>query len=435
MARPRASRAKAVKHRGRAMRVLLGLVYLLAIVGLVTWELRDRFDEINTSCPGDNAVERTSAYAVIYRWVFHHANMDSANQVSLVVFPADLQDIHSNVCVGRSYMADVLRLVAAQNPSEIVIDRFYGPNSCKAFPQATAELVSVIQSLKVPVVIGEHADKSEELNAGACLVRTPQLDFGSSFVHRGIVSLNSQLEKIPLQWNVLSSEQPEAKVETPDSLSWAAVKAYDPDYARVERIQDLVNSHRHPFVNLNFTLPSQTSTQLFCATGTEEMRKRWSVECTGPVQPPRLLGRIVVIGSETLPDRHPVLGRQLWGVDLQARYIQALLSGRYLRAVTVWFSFIVFGVFVFLIEGLPAVMEAYTPSLKKHPIFSHAFPRRRFIWVTASAVALIVFTSATCLVLGYLPPLAAFGDIFLLACTRLLIFTVEFTEVPLLHSN
>jgi uncharacterized membrane protein YphA (DoxX/SURF4 family) len=254
-------------------------------------------------------------------------------------------------------------------------------------------------------------------------------------VHRGIVSLNTQLEKIPLQWNVRASEEPDARVETPDSLSWAAVKAYDPDFARVERIQELVDSRRHPFVNLNFTLPTQTSTQLLCATGTEEMRKRWSVECSGPIQPPRLLGRIVVIGSETMPDRHPVLGKQLWGVDLQARYIQALLSGRYLRAVPVWVGFVVFAVFVLLIEGLPALMEAYTPKLKKHPVFAHAFRQRRFVWVAASAVIWIVLTAAVCLALGCLPPLAAFGDIFLLASTRLLIFTVESTEVPLLHSS
>jgi hypothetical protein len=435
MARSRVSSSPGVHRSSLARRLLLGAVYLLAISGLIAWELRDHFEEVSSSCANAEIERPPSAYTFFYKWLLRHASEESVNQVSIIAFPENLEDIHTNLCLGRSYMADVLRAVASQNPSVIVIDRFYGPVTCKSFPETTNELTKAIQSIQIPVIVGESSTIPDRKLDGACLVREPQLDFESPYVHRGLVRSAIQLEKVPLEWPIANSEGPSAKAEEEDSLSWAAVKAYDKAYAQRDRLQKLLNAHSHPYADLTFDLPRQTSTQLLCEAGTAEMKKRWSVDCSQPTSSLNLLGKIVLIGSEGQPDQHMALGVRMWGLDIQAHYIQVLLSGHYLRALPNWIGFAIFALFVFIIEGVPTLLEAFRPHWRKHPFLSHAFQKRRYIWVVLCTLLYIAATSFVTFGLGYLPPLVVFGDMFLVVVTRLLFFLAESTEIPLIHKR
>jgi uncharacterized membrane protein YphA (DoxX/SURF4 family) len=447
MPRPRASSSKP-SHKGpppplhpRALvlRLVLGVVYLVALSGLIVWEYRDHLD-LGSSCQSADTAAKPAFYTYPYRRFLDWAHADSASEVSVVAIPSNLEDIQNNVCLARSYLADMLRSIALQHPAEIVIDKFYGPTACVSSPQSTAELLSVVQSLSVPVIIGESTNKTDTQVDGSCLVRKPQLDFQASNVRHGLTRVNVDSEKVPLQWSVLPSEPatPAAAPAQPhpqdlDSLSWAAVKAYDPAFAQRPRIQALIDTGRHPYAKLTVDLPRETSTDLLCDAGTPAMRQRWSIACPGPGHRINLLGRVVVIGAEEESDRRTTLGMDLWGVDLQARYIQAMLSGSYLRSLPLWVSFSLFAGFIFIIEGLPTLMEAFRPHWRNHPLFSRAFQRRRYVWVLFWSVIVIVLSTVIALALGYLPPLAVFGDIFLVVVTRLLFFAAESTETPFLH--
>ena len=80
------------------------------------------------------------------------------------------------------------------------------PTTCSKDPQSTNDLIGVIQSLKVPVVVGESTDVLPTQVGGSCLVRKPQLDFSPAKVRHGITRLNPDKERVPLQWSVASSD-------------------------------------------------------------------------------------------------------------------------------------------------------------------------------------------------------------------------------------
>jgi CHASE2 domain-containing sensor protein len=433
MAGARRTRAVVVPY-SRGKRLLLGAVYLLSISGLIVWEYRDRIEAIAPACETVDAESKPAAYSVVYKRVLGWASAETASHVSVVAIPLDLENIQSNVCEARKYEADLLRSIATEHPAVIVIDKFFGPTACTQVPEATRELVDVVRSMAVPVVVGESTNKVPECDE-TCLARKPQLDFGSANVRRGLTRLNVEAEKIPMVWKVLPDESRDAKAVAADSLSWAAVKAYDPNFAESSRLQGIVESDRHPYAHLSLRLPRQSSTDLLCVAGTPEMLKRWAVHCPGQEKRVNLVGKVVLIGSEDESDRWPVLSSHMWGFDIQASYIESLLSGNYLRALPVWVTFVLFAAFLFVAEGLPVFLEGYRPHWKKRRILARAFRRQRYEWVAFWTVFFIVASSVLALAVGYLPPLAVFGDIVLVVVTRVLFFATETTEEPFLHPH
>jgi len=431
--RPHASPSPA-PPRSRTVRILIGVLYLIAICGLIVWEFRDHMDTLSAECKTTDSDPKPPLFSVPYNWLLRWTSAESSDQVSVVAIPNDLDVVQKNICLGRSYLSDLLRSIAAQHPSEIVVDKFFGPTTCTAFPETTAELLGSVQSLNIPIVVGESTAQITEAKDDACLVRKPQLAFDTPYLHHGLTRLNFDPEKVPLHWRVLTTAG-DTKAQSADSLALAAVKAYDPAYIQRPRIQRLINTAWDPYANLNFELPRQTSTQLLCDTGSPDLKKRWTLDCSGPDPHNNLAGKIVIIGSEDPFDRRPVLNKNMWGFDLQARYIQVLLSGRYLHALPFKVAFSVFALFIFVIEGVPTLLESYRPHLRKHPLFSRAFKQRRYVWVIFWMIAFILVCTVISLFFGYLPPLVVFGDILLVVFTRLLFFAAESTANPLLHSK
>ena len=428
-----AAPASASSWRTAGAKLLLGAVYLLPLAGLIVWEHRDHLGDFTSSCDTPPDVSHSALYNVPYAFFLSRASGDSVSSVSLVGIPGDLADIQSNVCQGRLYIADLLRSIAAQHPAEIVVDKFFGPTACRAFPQTTAELLAAMHSTSIPIVVGQFTDNATERRNGTCLVRKPMLDFASPNVQSGLTRLYSELDKIPLQWSVLNSATAPSAPDpaaNADTLAWTAVKIFAPDFAQRPRMRALVDSPTDTFANLNLELPRQTSTQVLCSAGTTEMRSRWSLDCSGPPSTAPLAGKIVLIGSEDIVDQKIVLGTKVWGYDLQGRYMQALLSGAYLRELSLGSIYVLLGCFLVLIELVPAALQAWVPGLRDHLLLRPAYRRKRYLWVIFWTFAFICLTCLICLGAGYLPPLAVFGDIVVIVIARLLYFAAGSSEAP-----
>jgi hypothetical protein len=418
-------------------RVLLGVLYFIALCALIAWEFRGRITILSSPCDMVQTAPNSRLYYEPYRYFLHLTNHDVPTDVSVVAIPANLDEIQGNICLARNYTADLLLAAAAQHPAEIVLDRFYTPDSCAHDPDSTHQLESVIRSLPFPVVIGESTTALPSPMHHSCLVRKPQLDFASPNVHHGITRLNADPEKLPLVWFILPADPSASNSKTVprDTLSWAAVRFFDPTYAARPRLQQLANSSRNPYVNLRNQLPRQTSTQLLCSAATPDVLRRWSLTCDHNATHPNLLGKIVLIGSEGGGDHRMVLGTDMWGFDLQARYIDVLLSGNYLYELPFAAAFFIFALFIFVIEGIPTLLIAFRPHWRRRRLFCHAYTRRRYFWVSFWAIVFIVVTSLLSLVLRYLPPLAVLGDIVFVAITRLLSFAAESSEHPFVHAK
>jgi CHASE2 domain-containing sensor protein len=429
---PFMSRSRRLLRRG-----LLGAVYLTALLGLIVWEYRDHLDQFTSSCDLESPSPRSELYSAPYRHMLAWATRESASHVAVIAIPEDLDNIQGNLCLARAYVADVIRAVTAQHPAEIVLDKFYSPTVCPAGGAETAGLAQAIEAASVPVVLGESTKKADAETDHACLVAKPQLVFGAANVHYGITRLNLENERIPLTWRVLTSDQHSAVATARDSLAWAAVQGYDPTFASRSHLPVLAAESHQPYARLHLDLPRETSSELLCRAGDAAVLRRWKVDCSGgSAEPaPALLGKVVVIGSEDEHDRWPVVGVPLWGVDLQARYIEDLLTGSFLRALPLFMHFLLFAALVFVIEGLPTLLEAFRPQWAGHRLLSAAFQRRRYAWVIFWAATFPFVTTVLCLLIGFLPPLVVFGDIAFITITRLLFFAAETFETPLVHSH
>ena len=428
-----------VRHSARLGRWVskgvLVTLYFAALSALVLWEYRDRFETLDPGCTLVDAPPHTSLYNRPYERLLDWASADAARHVSVLSIPASLEEIQSNACIGRAYTADVLRTLAQLHPAVIVLDKYYSPGACASSPESTRDLVAVAGALSVPVVVGESTGGNLYRTDDACLVRKPQLEFQSPNVHHGLTRLNTATEKLPLQWRVLSDGPAAAHAQVLDSLSLATVKVYDPGYVDRPRIRSLLGSERHPYANLDVELPHATTTDLICEAGTPGMIQRWAPRCPQGRAPLNLMGKLVVIGSEDKGDLRQVLDKRMWGFDLQAHYIEALLSGTFLRTVPFAAAFAVFTAFILMTEAVPSLLVYFRPRWKRKRVLCHAFKRRRYFWTSFWAVQFIVVTTVVCLFLHYLPPLIMFGDIALVAITRLTIFAAESTEHPLLHPH
>lgn len=420
--------------RSLRFRIFLGALYFGALCLLMLWEARERLQFSSSACDAAPSAPVSPLYDAPYRMFLHWSSHDGPPHVTILYIPAEFEEAQGGLCRGRAFLADVLGVLAAQHPAEIVIDKFYSPYACESSPESTSQLLSVVKSIQVPIVVGESTTFSNREKDGSCLVRRQQLDFGTPNVHRGITRLNADLQNVPLQWLVLPlpGKGPE-KAQSLDSLAWTAVKEYDPTYAAGPRIQALIDSQRHPYADLDINLPRETTTALLCAAGTPEIQKRWALDCSGPQSTQSLLGRVVVIGSEDSLDQKVVMETRLWGFDLQARYIEVLLSGNYLRVLPFAASFGLFALFVFVMEGLPTLLIAFRPRWKRRWLLHYAYSRRRYIWVSFWAVFFIAASSVMALALRYLPPLPVLIDILFISVTRILFFAAESTETPFVH--
>ena len=435
---------------GRLRRLSLGALYLSALSLLIVWEYRDRLEALSSECELRDQV-KSGLYNRPYTKLLDWAASDVVGHVVTLAIPSDLEEVQNNLCLGRDYLADVLRTLGTQHPAVVVIDKFYSASTCASQPASTQRLIETVRSLKVPVVIGESTDGLESKVASACLVRKPQMDFDAPNVRHGLTRLNSELERFPLRWLVVASApkgsghemtpgreavaEDAPKVEFADSLSLAAVKAYDPAFAAQRSIQQLILHDDHAYANLAIDVPHVTTTQLLCSAGDAGTRQKWSVICSGEPALPNMMGRVVLVGSENALDAKIVLQKHMWGFELQARYIETLLSGDYLRYLPLSLGFVIFTLFIFLIEGLPTILHARRPRWKKIVLIRHAYPQRRYLWVIFWTVAVIVVSALVSLTLRYLPPLLVYGDILLVAVTRLLFFMAESAEHPFLHAH
>ena len=319
-------------------------------------------------------------------------------------------------------------------------------------PASTRQLADALRATPAPVVIGENTNGLKEAVGTACLARRPQLNFDAPNVRHGLTRLNVESERLPLRWLVVPETPPETEAQTEakpedkekltpvfaDSLSFAAVKAYDAAFSGRTSIQRLIDEDDHAYADINIQLPRVTSTQLLCSANDATLRARWHLNCTPQSEQaalPKILGKVVLIGAETTSDQRSVLDHEMWGYELQARYIESLLSGDYLRSLPIKSSIILFALYVFLIEGVPVLMLGYVPHWKRKPLVRFAYHKRRFVWVLLCTAGLIVARSVSALVLHYLPPLLVYGDILLLMTTRLLHFSAESAEHPFLHAH
>jgi hypothetical protein len=324
-------------------------------------------------------------------------------------------------CEQRWYVAKLVEEFAAAGAAEIVIDKFFGPDTCPRDDTRTIDLISAVQRSTVPVIVGRATHAAKKNTGDSCLILSDSLNFGHKLdangnrtnqpaVDEGLTRLNSDIRKIPLNWSCYSSDAAFAAGEEPTddrvgTLSWVAASQADVGLKNEPRLSRFREEGQHPFTSLidPDALSRIDALSFLCASSAkEEVASRYGVNCAQhPLRDVQIRGRIIMIG-EDFPehdDQHTLFGHQVSGVYLQANYIESLLDDRPMKSLSASWNFAIFVlwlVFLYLIFWIQpeialviSLMAAFLMRylLTQLVIFSGLYPH---LWVQHLGLAVLL---------------------------------------------
>jgi len=257
------------------------------------------------------------------------------------------------VCDQRAFLADLIEKLAALNPAAIVLDKYFGADTCVRHPKGTLALERAIANASragVPVVVGVYAARAENQSEERSELRLdPSLFTGNPDVTQGIVNIDRDSRRMALRWCGSVDGQGTTQPEWCETLAVRGSRKYDAQImVKYPRLKQLMTSDTRPYVS--FMRPEQ-----FCryaVLGDGGLVKGTDRRCpvdpeNGAVSTRYMRGKIVVVGETTRDiDTHMSVVGPVSGVFMQANFIEALLDDRYFRPVPALDY--VFGVSMFL---------------------------------------------------------------------------------------
>ena len=462
-----------------------GVLFRLAIVTLFVFPvLQESWDDIvelfdgNDSCTLQET-ELPAAYTFqnMYERAFRLVgrNRPSSDDVVAIGIPANLLPMQSDLCVGRLFLAKLVKSIAAHSPSAIVIDKTYSSAICRRettvrhtgweqttdglSEQAMSDLLvqEVTAAAKtIPMVFALSTEPTGNARE-PCLCVTPsnlfdpsslreyaRRHYGERFqaepflkalnIQFGYSRLDADPAEIPIRWHDLA--KPAASTDTVDGLAMAAARAARPSFPDWPLKAAGAGAPEHPFGflgDMEHGASTEGERNAVCAMavqGDVEKDMEGYVNCgtSGEGDPQEIAQKIlkgvrckiVVIGSEEDRDRVLVQEQSMFGYELQAKYIAALLGHAYLREWPLLVRLLVSLLVPFLVERAAYVWELtgrmHSSELRrlvwdKHPARerSGGLPVYGFIVL----VVLALFAAAlVALPLGWMPPFPVLAAVF-----------------------
>jgi len=285
-------------------------------------------------------------------------------------------------CRRRLYISELLKALAKHYPKVVVLDIWLDPELCTN-KQVNDTLSSELTEFSehAPMILGVPARGSVDLQAESPAEftymknRTPAFKpaelvvmpvthlsrANNGRITEALIRRDSNTRRIPLGWPVYvgfpevgSSVRPEMQ----DTLSVAAVRAFDPHHSVLKKIDALapdgspqVSTAPYPYTNFlrENELPIERSIEVICLSSPDEA---WKAICAGTrvfgatpgslnSKSDSLKDKIVIIGIVGLGDLHPTVLGRVPNVILQANYIQSLLNSRVYKPLSIGADLIV----------------------------------------------------------------------------------------------
>lgn len=232
----------------------------------------------------------------------------------------------------RNTLADLLDIIAKQQPAVIVIDKYFKYDACDEGDFGTKRLIEIMrqqsQDIRIPIVVGRVASWKTE-NSLSFPILQPSVKFKEKEedgITEGIVNLDPNNRKMPLKWKVQPDEN-KAPDELP-ALSLAALNAFyealskDPKKIPIDKdklrmkLGELNTQDKNPYIR--FIEPENQKNETIKAGQLLSL----CIDCID------LKYKIVIIGeSDDLYDVHDsVVNTKIPGFILQANYIEAILN-------------------------------------------------------------------------------------------------------------
>jgi len=244
-----------------------------------------------------------------------------------------------NTCQERGFLGSVLTTLSRSHPTVVVIDKYFGKDTCPAADPGTAALVDGVRALcesHVKVVVGRAVNSEARSQAGVSrsYPLDPALSFGQNgtCVSEGVLNIDLDLRRVDLWW---PNVQPVNGIQgAPPSLALAAALAASPDLLANGRLAGWSAGSPPPYVSFlkenQFRRYNLQARSLVCGT---QGRACTYDELSPAVR--ELAHRPVIVIGEDIPelDRHDTVIGDIPGYMLQANYIESLLDDRVIRPV------------------------------------------------------------------------------------------------------
>ena len=450
--------------------ILRGLLLFLVFFALdVAWEARDYIELEGSSCKSAKSDDSPPLYDTIYQGLTRVLlRTEPSGQVAVIAIPDGLSEVQQNLCRGRAYLAALTEVLADKHPAVIVIDKYFSKDSCKFYKDDEASSQSLFTAIKsaqdtksLDVIVGEATGATNSRASETCLVHKNDFwDVGAR--GRGLTKLNSNREQIPLQWRVLESSQPPlahesllgrlerglrspvAPYQNSSSLALETVNHFNNllnERRQKSHIETVLSYTRQPYANLSINLKPIDSTDVICSVvggpeGCSESPNVLPLNSTALFKsranvPLDVQGKVVVIGSQSAVDRWDVLGESIYGYQLQAAYIDALMSSNYLRAVSGHWIFALQVVFVFMLEAVPFACEYACRYQRWRRLLLLRRLSEFWVWIRIWPVAFSVIVFVVCLWAGFFPPLSVLIGALVVMLARIVFDRMDFFEKQL----
>lgn len=308
-------------------------VFALLLLAALAFHENAGTPQEEEECSGGeaSAAELSSTdYKLITSWSSYHEPNDQSVRIVTLSSKDEPEEILSNVCAQREFLAKLIRKLKDTEVSLLVLDKSYSESGCVSRPAATQKLLEAIAQGKSRVVVGlgtEFVPKPEQAMLGTrrtCLRVSPHVEFNGATY--GLLRLDRDTRRVPLEWPAYQSSS-----KTPElipSMALVAAELVNPNLKNRKRLLRILKSGEQPFSRFNprSTFTTYSAMKLLCG-GTATASTEWS-RCSEIESPDteELQGKVVVIGEYSACDVHESVLGKTYGVDLQANYLAALLA-------------------------------------------------------------------------------------------------------------
>jgi hypothetical protein len=285
-------------------------------------------------CTGGEApagVLSNSDYTAI---VTHSSFREPSNhKVLLVTLTGGIEpdEILTRLCSQRFFTSRLIRRLNELGAAVIALDKQYGVTTCQATPEErkqTDALADAIRASRAVVTRGLPTALVTEENVHGkrvCLRGQSTLELPVPTQNSGVIRLDADTRRTPLVWTVLKPQGTDG--EQMETLALVTARAADASALATRRLRKALERGEQPFSTM-VHIPQFSAVQILCGRDSSQSTD-WRA-CRSTEAWPEMNGAVLVIGDHNGEnDRHATVGGYIYGVDLQANYIAALLDQRY----------------------------------------------------------------------------------------------------------
>ena len=361
----------------RNIRRVLITTGMLAVAGLYVWgnsltnlpgASSDAKCSLSQAPSGSNPIA-DKLYPVLTGLWFRLNGIASKPAPKVVVVsisaPSEPLAILNNTCEARRFLGLLVRQLDREGAKAIAIDKFYSNGSCPN-DWINSEFRYALSEANAQIVVGQstHAGLHLAIYQQDCLVLDEPFDFGRNQsdpkkVLFGLTRLNDNAQKIPLRWYTFPinadakaevDQKPRYADQESSSLALVAAEQIQKGLVNEPKLQRFLTNRQHPLLVYPAAVAAQqvsyTASEILCSRlDVNQIPDSYPTECAEAQKSNKKIDirdKLVVVGDHVDSDRKILPEGPVYGVDLQARYMWALLHSSYLSAVSLRWDFAIF---------------------------------------------------------------------------------------------